>query len=99
MKKIKFSEKSKIETEINGEDFHVSIKSTQVKKIAIKETIAKRSSKTKKNEIRSKVWKFICMIIEKMVTAIISAIVNGLFYILLILERMSFFIKKGDIYG
>ena len=99
MKKIKFSEKSKIETEINGENFQVHIKSTHVKKIAIKETNAKRSSKTKKNAIRSKVWKFICMIIEKMVTAIISAKVNGLFYLFLIRKRMSFFVKEGDIYG
>ena len=99
MKKIKFDEKSKIEIEISRENFHGHIECTQIKKITIKETNAKRSSKTKKRVIRSKVWKFLCMIIEKMVTAIISAIVNGLFYLFLIRKRMSFFVKKGDIYG
>lgn len=94
MKKIELKEKSKIETEINSEYFHVYIKSTRVNKITMKETRAKRKSKAKETAIRSKAWKFICTIIEKMVTAIISAIVNGLFYQLLI-QKNEFFYKMG----
>ena len=99
MKKITFEDKSKIDIEISSENFQGHIKCTQIRKITIKEAIRERSSKTKKRTICSKVWKFICIIIEKMVTAIISAKVNGLFYLFLIRKRMSFFVKKGDIYG
>lgn len=95
MKKIKLKDKSKIEFEICSDNYRVHVKTTHVSKIAMKETKAKRKSKAKKTLIRSKAWKFICTIIEKMVTAIISAIVNGLFYQFLIRKKNEFFYKKG----
>ena len=88
--KKKIKEFSKSEVEIRLPFFKY-----KKEKFRITEETSDNEAKKKKiiKLIRSLAWKIFLFIIKQMITAIISAKMNGLFYQFLIRKRMSFFIR------
>lgn len=87
----KFVKKTKTEFEFNFLFFKIKYKS---EKIVEKKSVKQPKRKNRFKLICSLVWKFLKLVIAKMIATIISAIVNGLFYQHLILDKNEFFCRE-----
>lgn len=86
-----FVKKTKTEFVINILFFKIKYKS---EKIIEEKSVKQAKIKIGFKLICSLVWKFLKLVITKMIATIISAIVNGLFYQHLILYKNEFFYRE-----